>query len=168
MKQVTASVLIQADLQTVWETMVNISRYSDWNPFIIHVGSASDFPHPGTLMTFTVCWDNGATQSTKELVDFIAPPSPTSGMQRAEWGYSFSGFLSKIGMVRAQRVQTLTATPEGHTLYHTVETFRGWGQLFLPLKKVQNGFDRQAEALKTVCEHHVEASLPSHDPRSMS
>lgn len=153
MKQVSASALIHADLQTVWETMIDISRYSDWNPFIIHIDSSSGYPHPGTLMTFTVCWENGATQHTKELVDFIAPPSPTSGMQKAEWGYSFSSILSKIGMIRAQRVQTLTTTEEGYTRYDTVEEFRGWGQIFLPLKRVKDGFDRQAKALQEECEN---------------
>lgn len=152
MKRIEASAIIQADIQTVWAVMVTTSEYPKWNSFIPKVETNIDPPTVGTQMKFTVCWADGSTQRSGELVQVFAPPAKSEGGQHAEWSYSFKSFLSTIGMVRATRKQILTQTEKGRTHYQTYEEFRGWGTAFLPYAKVQDGFNRQASALKARCE----------------
>ncbi|MEM1220459.1 MAG: SRPBCC domain-containing protein [Bacteroidota bacterium] len=152
MRRIEAAVTIEADIQTVWAVIVTTSEYPKWNSFIPKVETNIDPPTVGTVMQFTVRWADGSTQKSGELVRVFNPPQPSESGLRAEWSYSFKSFLSTIGMVRAVRRQILTQTAEGHTQYETFEEFRGWGTAFLPYDKVQEGFNRQASALKARCE----------------
>ena len=152
MKRVEANITIQADIHLVWEAMVNTQQYPRWNPFVTFVKTETDPPTVGTEMEFTVCWQNGKSRKTCEVVDLFAPPSQENGELKAEWSYYFKSFLSTIGMVKATRKQILTSSGDGTTYYLTYEAFRGWGILFLPVGNIQDGFDRQAKALKDYCE----------------
>ena len=153
MRRIEAAITIEADIQTVWEAMVMTGQYPEWNSFIPKVETSVDPPTVGTVMQFTVCWADGSTQKSGELVRVFNPPHQSESGLTAEWSYSFKSFLSAIGMVRAIRKQILTQTTDGYTAYETFEEFRGWGTAFLPYDKVQEGFNRQAEALKARCEH---------------
>ncbi len=152
MRRIEARITIEADIQTVWEVMVTTSKYPEWNSFIPKVETTVDPPTVGAVMQFTVSWADGSTQKSGELVRVFTPPSAQVGEQKAEWSYSFKSFLSTIGMIRATRRQILTQTETGYTHYETYEEFRGWGTAFLPYDKVQDGFNRQAQALKVQCE----------------
>ncbi|MBR9922469.1 MAG: SRPBCC domain-containing protein [Bacteroidetes bacterium] len=152
MKRIECKITIAADINKVWDAMVATQKYPDWNPFIISVASSAKVPVEGTEMEFTVRWNNGSTQKTKEVVSVFSPPNPKKGETQAVWGYYFKSFLRTIGMVQAVRMQVLSSMADGLTYYHTYEDFRGWGTLFLPDKKIKDGFMRKAQALKKYCE----------------
>lgn len=153
--RITSEIIIHANIHSVWDVMVNPSEYPAWNPFIISIEGVSGLPIEGTEMKFTVKWKNGDTQRTREVVDQFTPPKQEGDNWEAVWGYYFKSLLSRLGVVRARRLQTLTSVEEGITLYKTVEEFRGWGLKFLPTANIQDGFDRQAEALKAECERRA-------------
>ena len=152
MRRVESNVTIKADIHKVWQAIVSTNHYPEWNPFIMAVEPPLDAPVVDTEMEFTVCWQDGSTRKTTEVVSTYSPPETLHAEQRGEWGYYFKSILSTIGMVRATRRQVITSSREGITHYHTYEDFRGWGVWFLPVGAVKDGFERQSRALKQYCE----------------
>ncbi len=150
--KVESSIIIQASIHKVWEALIAVQQYHGWNPFIIEVKSTNTPPTEGAEMKFTIEWKDGSRGTSKELVTSFVPPSKVESYKEAEWSYRFASFLSVIGMIKATRFHMLTSEKEGETSYYTFEEFRGWGIKFLPIAKVQDGFDRQTKALKRFCE----------------
>jgi hypothetical protein len=62
--------------------------------------------------------------------------------------YDFRGPIAALRLVRGRRRQELTALDGGGTMYVTAETLRGALSFAAPIRKVQDGFERHAEALK--------------------
>lgn len=151
MREATTSILIEAPIEVVWAVMTTIEDYPTWNPFIYKIEADTLAPKEGGKMTFLVQFENGKKTKSKERVTLFLPPT-TSIPSRAEWAYCFEGFLPRIGLVKATRIQQLEALPNGQTVYTTSEQFTGWGQALVPLTQVQEGFEIQATALKKKCE----------------
>jgi len=149
---VKAEIIIHAPIQEVWDIMIDISKYGEWNSFIKNITALSVIPTVGTQMKFTVVFPNNNKATSGELVKLLHPPTLQNGKLQAEWIYDFTGILHSIGMVRASRTQQLTAIDENTTHYYTCERFSGWGKIFLPLKNVQSGFLIHASDLKKHCE----------------
>lgn len=144
-----ANIHIQAHIEDVWQVMTDVEKYSEWNPFVIDVKANGDADKPGTRMQFTVQWHTGGKQSSTEIVtEVLLPYTEAQGVKRAYWSYVFESPLDKLGMVHAIRHQWLEQHEDGRTSYRTQEIFTGWATMFLPFSKVQNGFERQAAALK--------------------
>jgi len=142
MKKAIVSRQINAPIQTVWDVLTTIQEYPNWNPFIVAIEANTEIPQEGCKMVFTVNFHDGATTSSSEYVTKFLPPQATLG-DRAEWIYRFDGLLHQTYMIRAVRVQSLTALSDGQTLYESEEVFRGWGVMGVPLAKVQQGFEDQ-------------------------
>ncbi len=155
MRRVESKIVIKSDIDKVWQAMISIQNYPDWNPFIIAVESSKNPPTLGAQMEFTVRWKNGSIRKTKEVVNAFSPPKKINSEQQGEWRYYFKSFLSTIGMVSATRTQIISSSQEGVTHYHTYEDFKGWGIWFLPIANIKDGFERQSKALKEYCEQKL-------------
>lgn len=149
---VSTEIIIHAPIQKIWEVMIDVKKYGEWNRFIRKISADQDIPTPGTAMKFEVEFPNKSKATSGELVKLLEPPGVKEGKTTAQWVYDFTGPFHNIGMVRASRVQLLTAIDANTTHYYTCEKFRGWGKIFLPLKNVRSGFILHAEDLKKVCE----------------
>jgi hypothetical protein len=114
---VETSLLIRADIRTVWERLVDFERYHEWNPFI--VGVRRDWADPA-LMKFDLVWGTGGRGTSRERMVSLA--APENG--RAALVYDYAAFLSACGLVKASRTQSLRAVGD-HTEYHTREDFSG-------------------------------------------
>lgn len=147
---------INAPIERVWQVMTDTRNYAAWNPFVVSIHTDGDATQPGTAMKFTVQWKNGSKASSNEQVTEAMPPyADTDGIKHAHWAYVFTGPLDKLGMVHAIRHQWLTQNADGTTTYKTQEVFTGWLISFLPLAKVQDGFERQAKALADYTEKQI-------------
>lgn len=143
------SIVIQAPIEHVWHIMVDVEKYSEWNPFVINIQANGEADKIGTHMHFRVQWHDGGRATSDEVVKEALPPyTDAQGIKRAYWCYVFKSPLDKLGMVHAIRHQWLEEHGDGRTTYKTQEVFTGWAKAFLPFKKVQDGFERQAAALK--------------------
>ncbi len=151
MKKVSIKSVINAPIEKVWEVLTNIKNYSEWNPFVYDVSSDKIIPNIGCNMVFSVRFSNEKEVKSKEYVTQFDTPQQTNN-KTALWVYRFDGFLHKINIVRATRTQKLKALSINTTEYSSEEVFSGLGKFLLPLKEVQKGFNRQANALKKVCE----------------
>lgn len=151
--QATAECEISAPIDKVWEIMVEISKFQLWNPFVIRVESNRREPIEGIMMDFTIRFPGDKnTTNSKELVTKFKPPQESNGELIAEWKYDYASFMAKIGMIKATRIQRLSQKEGEPTKYFSQEVFNGWGASFVPIEKVQAGFDAQTKALKKAAE----------------
>ena len=130
MPTVTANAEIEASIEKVWQIMLDVQRYGEWNPFIVKVDADGPVRVGGRLVLH-VRWPGGGWRSAG----------------RASCSYVPTGPLSTIGAVRGSRVQSLEAVG-AKTRYSTREDFSGWLTFAVPIKKVQAGFEAHAAALK--------------------
>ncbi|PCC68392.1 Polyketide cyclase / dehydrase and lipid transport [Nannocystis exedens] len=152
-----ASIDIDAPPARVWTVMLDLDRYHEWNPFIVAIDHAGP-PALGSAMRLHVRWNDGTgARSGEQITALVAP----DGERPGRLAYRFTGLLPTLGLVRATRVQQVAPLPAGRTRYFTREEFTGLLTRFLPLAKVQDGFDRHARALKA----RAEALAAGADPR---
>lgn len=146
MTQPSASIDIAAPIDVVWEVMMDVAAYPEWNPFVVRADTSTP-PAVGNPIVLHVRWANGKGTVSPERITVIEPP--TDG--RATLAYVYEGWPAKLGLIRGTRWQRLTATSEG-TRYHTVEDFSGPFVSWAGPGRVSNGFRRHAEGLKARAE----------------
>ncbi len=147
-----AEILIQAPITLVWDVMLDVRNYAQWNPFIEKIGCADPSPKLGSDLELHVHFANGKRHQTVERIIRLDPPEEIDGVVQATLEYIFLGRLADWNLVRGQRPQVITQHAPDCTHYLTDETLRGWLAWATPIKQVQDGFERHAAALKQRCE----------------
>lgn len=137
------SIEIAAPPSIVWQIMIDVDAYPEWNPFVVHALRGPGPLGTGSRLELRVRWHDGGGATSSEHITVFEPPAAG----RAELAYRFTGWLDRLGLVHALRSQTLQATPPG-TRYETRECFTGALARLVPLGRVQEGFERHAAALK--------------------
>ena len=139
---VSASVLIAAAPQTVWDVLVDVGSYGRWNPFTPRVRSALGVGDPVHLDV--VLGPRRRTRSVNHVEIVDAP-------HRLVW----SSTLGHPRLLRTRRTQTVEPAGEGSCRYTTSETFEGPLAPLVGLVSraaVQRGFVAVADSLRD----HVE------------
>jgi hypothetical protein len=152
MQTAHAEVLIQAPIQQVWQVMLDLDGYPKWNPFTPRIDCKGP-PRVGAPIRLHVRWADGKQVVSPERIVRLEPPAPDAeGRLRAVYGYNFGTLLATLNLIRSERLQILEAVDAGTTRYHTTIRLTGGLSSRVPIAKIQDGFDRQAAALKTYCE----------------
>ena len=152
MGEARAEALIDAPIDVVWAVMLDTDRYGEWNPFIVEVGlPAARPPVVGDPIVLHVRWGDGGGAKASEWVTTLEPPDPHDGA-RAVLDYDYGGPLAALRLVRGRRRQELERRADGLTAYRTHERLHGLLAWAAPLRKVQDGFERHAVALKARAE----------------
>jgi hypothetical protein len=153
---------IEAPINLVWSVMIDLKAYREWNTFIVDVDPRPDRIQIGSRFQLHVRWANGGSARSWETVTRLDSPASSPGAApAARLVYDYSGWLAQAGLVRARREQCLSQPPGRPTLYQTEEIFGGLLARFVPLRDVQEGFERQARALKRRAES-LSGSRDSH------
>jgi hypothetical protein len=143
---------IDAPLDRVWAVMLDTASYAEWNPFVV-AAECPDPPHVGDPILLHVRWADGKGTTSPERISVVDPPHDVDGVRRATLAYVYEGLPARLGLVRGIRYQRLSRTEgAGPTTYETVEEFSGPLVRLAGLQRVEDGFRRHAEALKTRCE----------------
>jgi hypothetical protein len=146
-----ASVDIGAPIDVVWAVMLDTPSYAEWNPFVVRADCPTP-PRAGDAILLHVRWGNGKGTTSPERISLVDPPHDVDGVRRATLAYVYEGLPAKLGLVRGTRYQRLAQTGGGPTTYETVEEFSGPLVRLAGPQRVENGFRRHAEALRTRCE----------------
>jgi hypothetical protein len=140
-KKYKASSDMNADIQTVWNILVDQHEYHRWNPFTPQIETDWEI---GSKVMLTVNMKPGQTPiSQTEFLTKLNPPNDLA------WGMNWGGFL------KAERIQQLTELADGKTLYVTEDVISG---ILTPIvhlmygKYIQRGFEQIAIALKKYAE----------------
>lgn len=137
---------INAPIEVVWETLVDLEAYPSWNPFTIAVASNLAVGQPVNL--HVVMWRGWLKLWQEEVLQDIKAPD------RLCWGVSMLG-----GAIVGARTQELEPLPGGGTRYTTVDTISGplsWLVHLLFGTSLNVGFSGVAEGLKKAAESRVQ------------
>ncbi|MFO0555957.1 MAG: SRPBCC family protein [Polyangiaceae bacterium] len=140
-----AEATIAAPIDRVWQRMVDVDRYADWNPFILRVEGGNRPLRVGDEFILHVRLAGRITRSREQISKLDGPSGP-AGARRAALVYVYRGLIDRLGMVHGSRTQELLETERG-TRYHTYEDFSGWATWALPIGAVRDGFRAHADAL---------------------
>ncbi len=144
----SARVEIAAPIGSVWRALVELDAYPEWNPFVVAVRDRTAALAVGVTFRIHLRFADGSRASSGERVTALVPPAPDGGRTRARFAYRYTDLLGSLGLVRAEREHVLEQLDGGPTIYSTREHFHGLLRRFVPIAKVQDGFDRQTAALK--------------------
>ncbi len=149
MKDLAATIDIDAPRARVWAILVDLARYPEWNPFTPRIEATLNIGDPVILHVRMKPGQKTMRQ----------PEVMTSYVEGQELGWGTTMGLPVL--LRANRTQKLTDLAGGRTRYETVDRFEG---VLVPLvmalygAHVQRGFDETASALKARAERSP--SLP--------
>lgn len=138
-REISATVEIEAPVEAVWQVLVDLPRYPEWNSLTRHVQGTLQV---GTHVRLDVDMPGRSRSWQTERVTLFDEVG-----RRFAWGLT----LLHPRLLCTSRVQELTALPGGRTRYHTVDVFSG---LLVPLVMalyrgpMQAGFGAMAGELR--------------------
>lgn len=146
-------IVINAPISKVWEVMLDVGLYCEWNPFVVKIDCEAALPQVGSDLILHVQF-SGSDKVLKEheRITRLDPPAVRGGSEHALLEYQFLGPLHVLYLVRGKRQQSLESLPDGKTRYRSYERLHGLLAGLAPMAKVQDGFERHAIALKQRCE----------------
>ncbi|TQL70587.1 polyketide cyclase/dehydrase/lipid transport protein [Nocardioides albertanoniae] len=144
----SASISIDAPIETVWRVMIETEAYAEWNPFVVRVETAQPAA-VGNPIVLHVAWAGGSRSRSPERITALEPPVVgDDGVAAARMAYVYEGWPARLGLVRGVRHQRLSQRPHGPTVYETVEEFSGPLVRLAGPERVADGFRRHAHGLK--------------------
>lgn len=145
MKSIKTEILINADIKTVWNILMDFDAYPQWNPFIKEISGNPEVGKP-----IRAVMDLGEGQK-----DFIVFPTVTVNNNHSH--FAWLGHLWVKGIFNGMHHFELKQ--EGNkTRFLQYENFTGIlsGILFAIVgKKTENGFEAMNEALRRLAEERV-------------
>ena len=142
-RSVGAVTEIDAPVERVWDVLVDVARYPEWNPFTVSVRTDFELGSPVDMQV-----DLFGRGRTMHQVEYVT--SFIEG-RRLSWGVN----VGPSWFITADRWQELTDLGGGRTRYETVDEFTGVGvgfMLLLMRRHMARGFADVAAALKARCE----------------
>lgn len=139
----SVTVDINAPVSKVWEVLLDLDSYPEWNPFTVQIDA--DLSQLGSDVGLHV------QMNPKKKIYQVEQLRVNDKEEQLSWGVT----MVHPALLWAQRDQVLTMIDENTTRYVTVDVFKG---LLVPLmmafygKDIKRGFDAIALALKARCE----------------
>ncbi|KAH8834814.1 hypothetical protein DL96DRAFT_1571864 [Flagelloscypha sp. PMI_526] len=175
---VTATVLIDAPLDTVWNILCDFNSYIEWNPFArrqIIVDSFSprkvsvdQTPVAGKLLLMDPVHIPATMGEPNKLMQRQVTKERIIFAQDYQLAWEYIGFPKLL--LHAERWQTLKVGElDGKpcTKYETIEVFRGvlaYVVRFLFLKDLDDSFQMQGDALKKRAEAETKSKISDRIP----
>jgi hypothetical protein len=137
-KSITAEIEIDAPVERVWNILVDLDSYPQWNPFTVRVDSTLEV---GSTVDLYVRMKPNKEIVQREIVTVVEPNKKLS------WGLTMGAKF----LLFTDRYQVLEALGPNKTRYFTSDDFSG---VLTPLvmmlygKHIKRGFDGIAAALK--------------------
>ncbi len=135
----SVTVEINAPISKVWEVLVDLDSYAEWNPYTVRIDA--------DLNTLGSPVDLHVQMTAKNLIVQTEELRVNKKEEQLSWGMK----MLHPWLMCAQRDQIIKAVGENKTTYYTVDVFEG---LLVPLcmllygKPIKQGFDAIAHALK--------------------
>jgi len=133
----SAKVIIESEKELVWNALTDLENYHLWNPFTPKVTTNWVIGDPVIL---TVQMKGGKSPiRQKEYITKFDPKKEFA------WGMRWSFLL------KAERVQKLTAPTDGETIYYTQDIIEGFLSPIVHIlygHHIQSGFNKMSLALK--------------------
>ncbi len=142
MKEIYTEITINTNPDTVWETLINVRRYSEWNPLIRFVrGKLS----PGELITIKIYLQDSKPKTFTVFVVKIIP------CHTIQW----SGHYIIPGLLDSQHIFELLDNLNGTTALIHRELYTGIFSVIVSMimgNRIRRGFELMNTKLKEKCE----------------
>lgn len=135
---------IDAPAQVVWDVIVDLPRYGEWNPFCVACESTLEMGAP-VKMTMAMPWDPANRPVMVEYVCEWDPP------HRIAWKMDWSEAWPYAG----RRDQVIEDLGPERSAYHTTDAFLGESAIHIMRfghAWITHGFNETAKALKARAE----------------
>lgn len=136
------TVEIDAPLDRVWDVIIDLDRYGDWNPFCVGARSTLEIGSPIHMRVRLLPF---VTQSQTETV--------LEHVSRERLGYGVVGAL--LGAIRSHRFHIVEVIDEGRTRYTSDFELGGWLSWLVILLlggRLRAGFAANTASLKARAE----------------
>ena len=139
MTDIATEIEIDAPRARVWEILVDIARYPEWNPFTPRIEASLKIGEP-VILHVAMKPGRGTMRQPEVMSSYVEG-------EELGWGTT----MVHRSVLRANRTQKLTSIDDRRTRYVSVDRFEG---AMVPLvmalyrRHVQRGFDETARALK--------------------
>jgi hypothetical protein len=136
---IATEIEIDAPRARVWEILVDIARYPEWNPFTPRIEASLKIGEP-VILHVAMKPGRGTMRQPEVMSSYVEG-------EELGWGTT----MVHRSVLRANRTQKLTSIDDRRTRYVSVDRFEG---AMVPLvmalyrRHVQRGFDETARALK--------------------
>jgi uncharacterized protein YndB with AHSA1/START domain len=133
---------VDAPAEIVWEVVSDLSRYVEWNPFVVRASSTCEVGAP--IRMKVQLFSSFAQSQTEEITDFIAP-------ERICWGLVGGGSLA----LSSRRCQAVAADGPSRSRYVSEFQLSGWfATVVMALlgRRLESGFRGMSEAVKARAE----------------
>ncbi|EIN05299.1 hypothetical protein PUNSTDRAFT_137981 [Punctularia strigosozonata HHB-11173 SS5] len=159
--QISASAVIEASPDRVWETLINLESYSEWNPFVRSADVCNAAKHrlddqtlsAGKHVLLKVHMPPSMDDTRSSRMTLCEVTHVDHENRRVCWG---SHELPKWVLYSDRWQSVIPADPEGRTSkYETREVMYGFLAFIVKLfytKPLQEGFDAMAKGLKSKSE----------------
>ena len=145
---ISKQVTINAPRELVWDILVDLKSYGEWNPFTHRVDSTLKVGDPIDLY---VRMPKRGDRMQRERVKAVVAP------MKLAWGMSMGAEL----VLKALREQILVAVSDEVCTYQTTDKISG---LLTPVvikffgEEMENGFNNMADALKVHAENAYQST----------
>jgi hypothetical protein len=136
---------VAVPVEQAWELLADLSRWSEWNPFVVRVVGARR-PVLGAVVELDIRWGDGSRGRAREQVVELVDADGRLGFR---WAYR--GVWARLGLVRGTRLVAVERVDERSCRYLSGERFEGLFTPLLPMAKIRDGFDRMGAAFAETC-----------------
>ena len=138
-KEIRTQIVIKASKEQVWEKLMDLENYQEWNPFITEI--------------------EGELKLGAQLKVKIVPPKskgmtfkPTITKIDENQEFSWLGHLFFSGIFDGAHKFTLKENADGSTTFEQSERFTGLLSRMINLEKTEEGFEKMNNELKKLVE----------------
>lgn len=141
MKHIQTEIIVDANIQKVWNTFMNFEKHSEWNPFIRKI---SGDPIIGNYLNVSLQQTGAKPMNFKPVILAVNEPNE----------FRWKGKLIVKGIFDGEHFFKLEKLNEYQTKFIQGEYFSGILVYFLGkmLENTVKGFEKMNEALKAECE----------------
>jgi hypothetical protein len=152
--EIRSSIEIDAPIDVAWRVLTDLGAYRRWNPFVVCVEGA-EAPVVGADVVLHVRWADGSGVTARDRVTEAWDHGDHRG-----FAWDYQGALTVLGLLRSSRRLTLTALGVRRCRHESTEVFRGILTPALPRRRIQDGFERMAVALRSESERLHRSRCP--------
>ena len=141
MKNIQTDIIINADISTVWNVLMDFEKYQGWNPFIESIEGEQQV---GKKLTVSIKPPGGKGMTFKPKVLIVNPNKE----------FRWKGKLGIKGIFDGEHYFILEPIDKEQTRFIQGEKFSGILVLLMSnmLEKTREGFQLMNEAIKKECE----------------
>eukprot|EP00122_Pirum_gemmata_P000669 Pgem_evm1s594 len=153
---VSASTVIDASIDRVWEILTDDTKYNEWNSFVHQINTAEGDSglRVDSILQLNVTMSDNSTSVSDNLVTGVKKVYNGTKFTKGIWNYESRGDIVNSNMITSFRTQRVKLMNNGKIRLYSEERFDGWGSAmgFVPVDVLDVDFATHVNDLKAQAE----------------